>query len=190
MSRIYDPARRERERMLLLDRRAAAQAEGKAVSEGVCETVSLSEARGSAFSAKSGRETTYRRQPGLEWLASKGRLSVQQRLAGERYGHCYRRAMSEGALPSTLDVKPRATAPGGKSLSATLAHAEGTAHAAARLARYRKSLSNQPALVAACNDVCGRELTPREATANEREAGRLEAVLMVALDILAAAGTP
>jgi len=42
-------------------------------------------------------------------------------------------------------------------------------------------------LITACDLICGEELTPREAAGGEREAGRLEAVLAVALDILAAA---
>jgi hypothetical protein len=38
---------------------------------------------------------------------------------------------------------------------------------------------------AACDLVCGRELTPREAGGGDREGVRLEAVLLVALDLLA-----
>ena len=36
-----------------------------------------------------------------------------------------------------------------------------------------------------CDQVCGQELTPREAGGGDREAQRIEAVLKVALDILA-----
>jgi len=39
--------------------------------------------------------------------------------------------------------------------------------------------------VAACDRICGEELTPREATKAEREAYQLEAILAVALDMLA-----
>jgi hypothetical protein len=42
----------------------------------------------------------------------------------------------------------------------------------------------QADLIAACDRVCGEELTPREAAGGEREAARLEAILKVALDIL------
>jgi hypothetical protein len=38
--------------------------------------------------------------------------------------------------------------------------------------------------VAACDRICGQELTPREAAGADREAGRLEAVLAIALDLL------
>jgi len=190
MGRIVDPARRERERLLTLERREAAAAERRAVAEGVAETVGLSQARGAAFEAPTSgggrRETPYRRQPGLEWLARKGRLSAAQRAAGERYGACYRRAKVEGSIPSSLDVKPRSGAPGGAPLAAVLSHAEGTVQASARLAQFRGRLWRQRDLVNACDLVCGEELTPREAAAGEREAGRLEAVLIVALDVLSA----
>jgi hypothetical protein len=56
-----------------------------------------------------------------------------------------------------------------------------------QLALYRGQLFGHPALVAACDLVCGRELTPREAAGGERDGLKLEAVLLVALDLLAAA---
>ena len=190
MSRALD-ARRARERMLLLDRRTRAQAEAKAVTEGVAETIALSTDRGSAFeqsgATKARRETPYRRQAGLEWLASKGRLNPGQRVAGERYGSVYRRARMEGAIPSTLGLESRSSAPGAAPLSAVLAHAEGTAQAKSRLLHYRRQLCGQATLISAVDLVCGQELTPREAAPTEREAGKLEAVLLVALDILASA---
>lgn len=191
MKRFFDPARRERERLLTLEQRARSQSEARAVADGVAETVALSQARGAGFEAPKRqpgmREAPYRRQPGLDWLARKGRLSAEQKAAGERYGACYRRARSEGAIRSSLDLKPRTSAPGGAALSDILARAEGSAQAAARLVGYRRQLLRQPDLVAACDLVCGQELTPREAAGGEREAGRLEAVLGVALDILARA---
>jgi hypothetical protein len=188
MTRVFDPARRERERLLAIEQRAQARAEASEVLAGVTETVALSEARGSAFETPErarARNGPYRRQPGLDWLARKGRLSPDQKAAGERYGACYRRAKSEGSIPSTLDVKPRSSAPGGTSLNAVLARAEGTAQAAAKLVAYRRQLLNQTDLITVCDLICGQELTPREAADCDREAGRLEAVLGVALDILA-----
>jgi hypothetical protein len=189
MRHRIDLARRERERLLALEARAAEQTERRAVAEGVAETVALSLARGAAIAqpvAGPGRRAgPYRRQAGLEWLSRKGRLTSAQRAAGERYGACYRRAKVEGSIASTLDVKPRTSAPGGAPLSAILSHAEGTAQASKRLAAFRARLSRQRDLVAACDQICGEELTPREAANGERAAGRLEAVLLVALDILA-----
>lgn len=193
MTRVLDPVRRQRERQMLLERRTLAQAEAKALAEGVAETVALSAARGAQFehslSTRTKRESPYRRQAGLEWLASKGRLTLGQRVAGERYGAVFRRARMEGSIPSTLGLEPRTSAPGGPSLSTVLAHAEGTAQARAKLALYRRQLSAQASLVAACDMICGQELTPREACANDRDAGKLEAVLIVALDILVAAAS-
>ena len=52
--------------------------------------------------------------------------------------------------------------------------------------QFRARLSRQPTLVAACDMICGEELTPREAVKGvDRETHRLEAVIEVALDILA-----
>ena len=63
--------------------------------------------------------------------------------------------------------------------------AEGSAQAAARLAAMRARLWDQADLVSACDLVCGQELTPREAVSSEREVGRIEALVAVALDVLA-----
>ena len=189
MSRTAELARLERERLMMVDRRARARAEARAVSEGVAETVALSRARGAGFEAptqrRGEREGAYRRLTGLDWLAKKGRLSERQKGAGERYGACYRKARAEASIGSTLDVQPGG-APQGTPLTAVLAQAEARAQAQARLAFYRRRLGGQTDLVAACDLVCGRELTPREAGGNEREVVRLEAVLQVALDLLAA----
>jgi len=90
-----------------------------------------------------------------------------------------------GSIPSTLDIKPGGGGTGSLPLDAILGRAEASANAAARLAFYRRRLSDQATLVQALDLICGQELTPREATASERDAGKLEAVLVVALDILA-----
>lgn len=187
MSRAAYLAKLERQRLLGAERRARARAEAQGVAEGVAETVALSIARGSEFEtpADARRARPYRRQPGLDWLVAKGRLSPAQRAAGERYGACYRRARGEISIASTLDVKPGLSDGVGTPLSTVLAQAEASVQARARLAAYRRRLWDQAALVAACDQICGEELTPREAAAAEREASRLEAVLAVALDILA-----
>src|SRR5438309_528613 len=71
MGRIHDPARAMRERLKILEAREKARAEARAVAEGVAETVGLARRRGAAFekppAGRGGRETPYRRQPGLEW---------------------------------------------------------------------------------------------------------------------------
>jgi hypothetical protein len=192
MGRPYDPARAMRERLLKLERQARAREDARAVAEGVAETVGLARERGTAFdkpaAKRGGRETPYRRQAGLEWLARKGRISERQKAAGERYGACWRRAEAAPTIGSTLEVQPGTSLAGGAPLSLVLAQAEGRKQAEAKLALYRRQLLGQFDLISACDLVCGQELTPREAAAGDRDSARLEAVLKVALDILAAAG--
>jgi hypothetical protein len=189
MARKPDPARVARDRLLMLERRAKAQAEAQAVSDGVAETVGLDRQRGVMFEkeaqARGGRETPYRRQSGLEWLARKGRINAAQAEAGARYGDCYRRANLTASIGSTLEVQPAMGQTAGPPLSALLKMAAGRQQAEARLGLYRHRLLGQVDLIAACDQVCGQELSPREAAGGEREGARLEAVLKVALDILA-----
>jgi hypothetical protein len=190
MRRPHDPARAIYERLLALERREKARAEARAVAEGVAESVTLSRGRGAAFEkppeTRGGRATPYRRLTGLAWLLRKGRITAGQAAAGERYGACWRRAQAEPAIGSTLDVQPGRGCAGGPPLADILRAAEGRQAAEGRLESYRLRLQGQADLIAACDLVCGQELTPREAAGAEREAARLEAVLKVALDILAA----
>lgn len=185
-ARPYDPAKAIRERLQRMERRGREQDEAAAVSGGVAETLALDAGRGAAFDGPPVMRpgAVYRRQAGLEWLARKGRLTAAQKAAGERYGACYRRAEQAPSIGSTLEVQPGMAA-GGAPLSALLAKAEGRHWARTKLDLYRGQLLSQRDLIAACDRVCGEELTPREAAGGEREAGRLEAVLCVALDILA-----
>ncbi len=187
MSRTAFLARLERERLASIEQRGKARLEAQAVASGIAETVALSQARGAAFdeppAAGGGRPKAYQRLAGLDWLARKGRLNAAQKAAGERYGAFYRQARGETAIASTLDIKP-----GGASetpLTAVLARAEANVRARQTLSALRERLSRQPALVSACDLICGEELTPREAVAGDKETYRLEAVLEVALDILA-----
>jgi hypothetical protein len=189
--RLKDPARYARDRLVRLERQAKARAESAAVTEGVAETVALSRARGQAIAEPSVKRQRvcarpYRRQTGLEWLAAKGRIDAAAKAAGERYGWVYRRVKSEKPIPSTLAERVRGefVTP---DLAEVLAHGEGTEQARRRLAELRRKLLRQPDLVAACDLICGEEKTPREAASGDRDAGRLEAVLKVALDILAGA---
>ncbi len=184
-----DPARAARDRLLRQERQAKARAEATAVAEGVAETVALSRARGQSIavvgSARAGVSAqAYRRQTGLEWLAAKGRIDDRAKAAGERYGWAYRRVKLERAIPSTLGehVRGEFLAP---DLARVLAHGEGTVLARRKLSEFRRRLHRQPDLIAACDLVCGEEKTPREAAVNEREVVKIEAVLKVALEILA-----
>lgn len=189
MSRAAYLARLERERLARVEQQGRARLEARQVADGVAETVALSAARGAEFEAppcvRGERQRPYRRLAGLEWLSRKGRLTSAQKAAGERYGRCYRVALGEAAIASTLDVKP-----GGATetpLTAVIARAEANARARDALNAFRETLRRQPSLVAACDMICGEELTPREAVlGGDREIYRLEAVLEVALDMLAA----
>lgn len=188
MSRTAHLARLERARLLTLEQRGKARAQVLATAAGIAETVALSQARGAGFEpppATPRRDKPFRRQPGLDWLARKGRLNDRQKGAGERYGVCYRRARGPGGIVSSLDLK-LGDQPQGTTITEVLAQAEARTQAAAKLALYRRRLGRHPTLLAACDLICGEELTPREAANSDRDAGRLEAVLEVALDLLAA----
>ena len=96
-------------------------------------------------------------------------------------------AEAPAPLPSTLALNLGGRIGGGEEplpVAAIVARAEAHARAGQRLAALRARLSRQAELVAACDAVCGRELTPREAAGGERAALKLEAVLGVALDLL------
>jgi hypothetical protein len=165
----------------------ARREEARAVGEGVAETLALEARRGAAFTAEEaegpGRGRPYRRQPGLDWLAAKGRISAAQKAAGLRYRDAFIVAQPTLSLASTLEVQPGMSA-GGASLKALIARADVRQAAERKLALYRRQLADHPALVCACDQICGRELTPREAAGGEREGLKLEAVLLVALDLL------
>ena len=183
--------RAARDRLLRLERQTKARAEAADVADGVAETVALSRARGAAVlgpdpGGRAARAAPHKRLSGLEWMAAKGKISEAALAAGQRYGWVYRRVRLDKAIPSTLDVRIRGPflQP---SLEEVLAHGEGTETARRRLAEFRRRLSGHPDLIGACDLICGEEKTPREAAGGDRDAGKLEAVLKVALDLLAGA---
>ena len=135
----------------------------------------------------SGRRPPVRRLTGLDSLQRRGRISRSQRAAGEAYGAVWRRSRAEGTLPSSLSAemslglgRGNAAPDPGRSLTA----AEVRLRARNHLAALRRRLKDHPTLVGACDRICGQELTPREAAGGDREGGRLEAVLAIALDLL------
>lgn len=135
----------------------------------------------------SGRRPPVRRLTGLDSLQRRGRISRSQRAAGEAYGAVWRRSRAEGTLPSSLSAemslglgRGNAAPDPGRGLTA----AEARLRARNHLAALRRRLKDHPTLVGACDRICGQELTPREAAGGDREAGRLEAVLAIALDLL------
>jgi len=180
-----------RERLLAQEAREKVRAEAQAIAGGVAETLALERRRGAAFAKteadrrrRGPSEAPYRRQAGLDWLAGKGRISEPQKAAGLRYGEAFRIAEPLLSIGSTLEVQP-GLGGGGLPLKALIDLAGRRQQAQAKLAMYRRRLGDQPDLVAACDLVCGRELTPREAGGGERDGIRVEAVLRVALDLLA-----
>ena len=96
----------------------------------------------------------------------------------------YRRAGQGARIGSTLEVQPGGGSGGGPSLGLVLKRAEGRMRAEEVLGAMRARLFGQGDLVRVCDQVCGQELTPREAGGGEREGLRVEAVLKVALDLL------
>jgi len=182
MPRPCNPARPERERLIQLDRQDRARCEAAAVAAGVAESAALSRARGAALVADMGgqrRPGPIRRLTGLDWLARKGRLTPAQKRVGERYGQAWRRAEGAARIGSSLNLVPGA----GRDHDA-LSAGEARAASVRRLAAYRAMLKGQGDMVAACDQICGAELTPREASANGGMAARLEGVLLVALDLM------
>lgn len=184
MSRKTNLATIERDRNLRTERREKAKVEANALELRRAETLTLASIRGEEIDdppIKRGERTKpMRRMSGLMWLKSKAKLTDDQYAAGMRYGACYRMAKGEAAIKSILndDIK------GGDGPDIMRA-AEKAAQARCKLQAYRGQLNHSNALVRACDAVCGEEWTPRECSADGHAAGRLEAVLLVALDMLA-----
>lgn len=176
----------QRQRFMRLEDQAKARAEEASVTQGMAETVTLGEARGAVFDqppAKRGeRRKPFRRLSGLEWMYSKAKLTDDQRAAGERYGDAFRKAHPDVPIRSILNRDP--TSGGGCSIAHLLADAEERVYAAEKLAMYRRQLNNHRHLTDICDRICGEEMTPRQASDNGRGAEAVEAVLVIALDLL------
>lgn len=187
MTRHAFLSRLERERLLVLERRGKARVEAQALEDRMTETMTLAAERGEQLERapqKRGEpRKPIRRLTGLTWLHRKGKITDDQFAAGERYGACYRKAQGDASISSILNQDRGQGA--GQSLKAVMQQSEQSAQARAKLAMYRRQLSNQTTMVQACNTVCGEELTPREANSDGHKASQMEAVLIVALSILA-----
>lgn len=163
------------ERLRLARERAA----GKALADGIAETIALSEARGDRFTPAARHGGVRRRKDGLDWLYDKGRITHRQKLAGEKYGDDWRRA--QGHSPrSCLDLTVRGYT--------DAAPPEAKAHAALRLARARAlALNGNAALAEAADRVCGETMKPIDwAEGDDRLAGRLEDRAQRSLELLEA----
>lgn len=128
-----------------------------------------------------------RRQTGLEWLRSKGRISDREFQAGLRYGSLVRISMLEGdaLIKSCLDtdgVRGAGTplAPGKIDAAAAAWKLEATQD----LAAARAAMGFHAGMIAACDLICGRGDTAREISKVQREAEEIENGLRIALQIL------
>jgi hypothetical protein len=168
---------RETQRLTEQLRLARAKATAQALADGVAETIALSEARGDRFTPASRNGGVRRKKDGLDWLYDKGRIIHRQKLAGEKYGDDWRRALPASSR-SCLDDTVRG-------FHEAAPH-EARAHAALRLARARAlALNGNAALAEAADRVCGETLKPIDwAEGDDRLAGRLEDRAQRALELL------
>lgn len=147
------------------------------------ETVALAEARGEEIDIsprKPGEPPKpMLRRSGLDWLWKKRRISEHQQIAGLRYGDEYRVA-EDFALRSCLAGPPT----GGDAFTRQDLKREMTQRLAAARA---VGLGGHEGMIALCDRVCGDGRTIRQLSGdNDAEAAKNEAVLGVALDLLAA----
>lgn len=177
----------ERRQNLARERHARQKAEETAIEAGMVETATLHELRGTpierAPQKRGESRKPMRRLTGLQWLKGKKKLTEAQYEAGEKYGAVYRKAKGEAAIKSILNEERGG---GGFNLKAVLAEAEQVAQAQAVLRNYRNQLMGEPSLILACDRICGEERTPRECSRNGSEAEAQEALLLAALNMLAA----
>lgn len=119
---------------------------------------------------------------GLFWLIRKGRLTALRQRAAAIYRSAYREPQ-EGAMKSCLNGDPR-----GDRIGVPPDYNAAKIDAIRRLEAMRRiALSGHKQLIWVMDGVCGGGLTLRELCGGEeRSAGKLEAVLMVALDLVAA----
>ena len=119
---------------------------------------------------------------GLLWLIKKGKLTPSRRAAAAIYRAAYREPQ-EGAMRSCLDDSVR-----GSGTGRPPDYNSGKVDAIRRLQAMRaEALAGHEQMIFVMDGVCGGGLTLREICGGEeRAAGKLEAVLMVALDLVAA----
>jgi hypothetical protein len=157
------------------------------IEEGPGDTVRLRQAAGSAFEleriGQKAKDVRFRRKPGLDWLLDKGRITEAQRTAGRRYGASFQALEDAGNLKSHLNF----TIGGGSG--------PGIGEDADRRAAHRMWLSRARAfvhfhvgMIRALDNICGKELTPREIDRDRDRAERIEHELRLALDLLVIMG--
>lgn len=141
--------------------------------------------RGEGDTATVTRLPAEREKTGLEWLVFKRRISTRQALAGRSYGEDYRIAALHGSVPLRSCLNDT---PGGSAAARSLPAVEYHLEALERLGAAQAALSYQSDMIAALAAICGRQLTPWQAVeltgGSARDVSKLEAVIVVALDLL------
>lgn len=175
-------AQLERARLLEIESYLKGKAEEGRVDAGISETIGLDEARGADFQhplqGRGEGKKPYRRKSGLDWLLAKGRLSPEQMDAGLQYGDDWRTANDVSVKSCLMDIRGGGdeTTPQQIRLSASR-----------RIDQARdRALSGHKYMIALCDRVAGDGQRLRDiAGGDDEKAQKFEAVLLVALDLLA-----
>lgn len=178
----------ERRRLLAEERRDHARRDAQEVAEGVSETIQLGMHRGEAFEApvasRGEARKPARRIDGITWLKRQGKLEGNRARAAETYRAAWTAAQGEPSLRSCLAEQTGGGT--GPNVAAAILAAGARLEACKQLERMHDQLGWQPDLLTSLWQVIGLGKTPREASANGAQASRLEALVLVALDLLAA----
>lgn len=174
----------ERRRNLEAERQNRERRTALEVEQGRSETIALCRARGEEIDTPAqGRGEApkpARRVAGLDWLLSRKRIDGRQHMAGEKYGA--RVQAGSPGVGSCLDVREGV----GMSGSAPYTLAEVVSFATMKLREDRRDgLLNIGYLIEICDSVCGDGLRPGQLGGTQREAEKIEARLLVGLDMLA-----
>lgn len=146
----------------------------------IAETVALNAARGDVieeFEVRRGeQDKPLRRKSGLDWLLSKGRIEPHQMSAGLKYGDDYR---------ASTDVSLRSCC--GDSFGGDgLVQMERREEAFKRITRARQiGLSGNETMIALMDLICGEGVRIRDLADTDALSNKKEAVLCIALDLLA-----
>lgn len=169
----------ERAALIRLERRDRERAEAQAVERGVEETAQLEAVRGHFIEREKSRRgeaaKPYRRKSGLDWLIHKDRITSAQYTAGMKYADDYRKSR-DVSIKSCL----------GQSFGGDgLVQMEAREEAGKRLSAARRAMLGHAGMISLCDAICGEGGRVRDEAEGSGEAAALEAVLKVALDLLA-----
>ncbi|MGZ3272402.1 MAG: hypothetical protein ACXU82_03600 [Caulobacteraceae bacterium] len=141
-----------------------------------------------AVKARAPKAKYQRRMTGLEYLFQKKQINHRQRRAGERYGNDFRVAIIESpvSIKSSLDDPDAPRGPGGGPFPQD--HLEAMAwiiECREQISLARNVLGHHAGMIAACDMICGRQLSPTEiAPDSQKDRVQIETGLRIALDML------